>query len=119
MLPIIKAPPTSWAVPSVSAKMDQPRNAAIKGFIAVKRPAFSADAYFWAMGCKVKPKTEQIRTKAKMTSHSIGCVGRARVPWNKEPPHYIELGIAMPSLTHASPAVRKFIAYVQAGIQSR
>ncbi len=34
-----------------------------------------------------------------------------------DPPHYIELGIAVPSLAHASPAVRKFIAYVQAGIQ--
>lgn len=29
-----------------------------------------------------------------------------------DPPHYIELGIAVPSMAHASPAVRKFIDYM-------
>lgn len=34
-----------------------------------------------------------------------------------DPPHYIELGIAVPSLRHASPAVKRFIAYVKQWVQ--
>lgn len=72
--------PTDWMGVKVSFRKMTPRMAAMSGLSAVNRPAFSALVYFWATGWKVKPKTEQMNTKARMALHvvvSSGMTGRS------------------------------------------
>lgn len=73
--------PADWMGVKVSFRKMTPRMVAMSGLSAVNRPAFSALVYFWATGWKVKPKTEQMNTKARMTLHvvvSSGMTGRSK-----------------------------------------
>lgn len=69
--------PANWTGVKVSPRKMTPRTAAMSGFSAVNRPAFSALVYFWATGWKVKPKTEQMKTRARMAPYVVVSAGTA------------------------------------------
>ena len=71
--------PANWTGVKVSPRKMTPRTAAMSGFSAVNRPAFSALVYFWATGWKGEAKdgTDEDQGQDGTPRRRIGRNGRA------------------------------------------